>query len=81
MLTRSSRQLHHLTLLLFHQTWPGDPGAGAILVSQTENEDHAVWLPKSQIAFDRPDYDSKVDDPEWVTVTVPRWLARSKGLV
>jgi hypothetical protein len=81
MLTRSSRQLHDLKLVLFHQTCPGDPEAGAILVSQTGSEDHAVWLPKSLIAFDRPDYDSKVDDPEWVTVTVPRWLACSKGLV
>jgi hypothetical protein len=81
MLARSSRRLHDLTLLLFHQTSPGDSEAGAILVSQTDEEDDAVWLPKSLIEFDRPDYDSKVDDPEWVTVVVPHWLARDKGLV
>ena len=78
---RSSKRLQDLTLQLFVETYPGDSGAGAILVSDTGDEDDAVWLPKSLISFDRPGFEFKPGEPEWVEVTVPHWLAVDKGLV
>lgn len=47
----------------------------AILVSETGNKDDAVWLPKSQVEIENDGYKN------FVTVTLPEWLAAEKGLV
>jgi hypothetical protein len=46
----------------------------AILFTDTGDEEDAVWLPKSQIEMD----DNKDGT---VTVTLPEWLAKDKGLI
>ena len=46
----------------------------AVLVSPTDDEDDAVWLPLSQVL---PDYDAA----GYGTFLVPEWLAKEKGLV
>jgi hypothetical protein len=57
-------------------TLHADPaGALAILVSSDGLEDSAVWLPRSQIEYDR---NASVGDI--ITVTMPEWLATDKGL-
>jgi hypothetical protein len=46
----------------------------AILVSETDNEDDTVWLPRSQIEY-------TTDRHGRTTVTLPEWLAEVKGLI
>jgi hypothetical protein len=48
----------------------------AILVSDDGDEDNAVWLPRSQIEYDR---NAAVGDE--ITMTMPEWLAEDKGLI
>jgi hypothetical protein len=60
----------------------------AILVSETGDESKAIWLPKSHIEMHR---DGKTTQgirkdgqkTTWplVTVTIPEWLAKEKGLI
>lgn len=52
--------------------WHGET-AKAIKVSEDGRKDGAMWLPKSQIEFER--------NGEEVTVTMPEWLAEDKGLI
>lgn len=47
----------------------------AILVSETAHKDDAVWLPKSQIEVANDGHKN------FVTVTLPEWLAKDKGLI
>jgi hypothetical protein len=49
--------------------------AKAILFSDTADEKDAVWLPKSQIEI------ADGAEPRFVTVTLPEWLAKDKGLI
>ena len=49
--------------------------ARAIKVSEDDDEETAVWLPKSQIEIDRT-----MDDGSLV-ISVPVWLAREKDLL
>lgn len=49
--------------------------AKAILVSDDDNRDNAVWLPKSQVEIENDGH------ANFVTVTLPEWLAVEKGLV
>jgi hypothetical protein len=52
-----------------------DPDSAlAILVSDDGDEDHAVWLPRSQIEY-------TTDKHGVTTVTLPEWLALAKGLI
>ena len=46
----------------------------AILISDNGDEEHAVWLPKSQIEIEG-------DQDDILTVTLPEWLAMEKGLI
>lgn len=48
----------------------------AILFSDTAAEKDAVWIPKSQCEYAR---DGGRDN--FVTVTMPEWLAKDKGLI
>lgn len=47
----------------------------AILVSETGDKGNAVWLPKSQCEIENDGHTN------FITVTLPEWLARDKGLV
>lgn len=47
----------------------------AILVSETAHREDAVWLPKSQIEIENDGHKN------FVTVTLPEWLAKDKGLI
>ena len=47
----------------------------AILVSETGERDDAVWLPKSQIEIENDSHKN------FITVTLPEWLATDKGLI
>lgn len=49
----------------------------AILVSETGDEDDAVWLPRSQIEYAR----NTVCMGGEITITMPGWLAKEKGLI
>jgi hypothetical protein len=48
----------------------------AILFSDTADKRDAVWLPKSQCEWH---HDGGQD--RFVTVTLPEWLAKDKGLI
>jgi len=47
----------------------------AILVSDDGEREGAVWLPKSQVEIENGGLANHV------TVTLPEWLARDKGLI
>ncbi len=64
----SKRDIHTFKMKIHHET------DAAILMSDTGDEDDAVWLPKSQI-----EYEDRVDG--YVLVEVPEWLAEDKGLI
>jgi len=49
--------------------------ANAILVSETGEKDDAVWLPKSQCEIENDGH------ANFITVTLPQWLAKDKGLI
>ena len=48
----------------------------AILFSDTADKKDAVWLPKSQVEFVHDGGQER-----FVTVTLPEWLAKEKGLI
>lgn len=61
---------------------------GAILVSETGEESSAVWLAKSQIQVNRSGKkvpavkrDGQREVLPVITVSIPEWLAKSKGLI
>ncbi len=75
-------KLHDLDMVLHYDT------GKAVLVSDTGEEKRAVWLPKSQIELTRKDKQSNAIKSDGqrvvlpvVTVTVPLWLAKDKGLI
>lgn len=47
----------------------------AILVSEDNDKDKAVWLPRSQIEVENDGH------ANFITVTLPEWLAHDKGLI
>ena len=47
----------------------------AIFVSETGKKKDAVWLPKSQIEIENDGH------ANFITVTLPEWLAKDKGLI
>lgn len=60
----------------------------AVLVSETGEEAKAIWLPKAQIEIVRTDKtvtgtrkNGQAMNWPLVTVTVPEWLAKEKGLI
>lgn len=65
-----------------------NPARAAILVSETGDESSAVWLAKSQIVINgdgKPVPAIKKDGQRAtlpvIKVSVPEWLAKSKGLI
>lgn len=60
----------------------------AVLVSETGEEAKAIWLPKSHVEIVRTDKtvtgsrkNGRAMNWPLVTVTVPEWLAKEKGLI
>lgn len=47
----------------------------AIMVSDDNDAQKAVWLPKSQIEIENDGH------ANFITVTLPEWLAMEKGLI
>jgi hypothetical protein len=75
-------KLHDLEMVLHYDT------GKAVLVSDTGEESRAVWLPKSKIemlAGSKQCSAIKKDGQRTVlpviTVTLPEWLAKQKGLI
>lgn len=75
-------KLHDLTMVLHYDT------GKAVLVSDTGEESRAVFLPRSQIEVVNDGKTgpavNKRGETVWlpiVTVTVPEWLAKEKGLI
>lgn len=74
--------LHDFEMILHYDT------GKAVLVSDTGEEKRAVFLPKSQVEIHRHDKTSpaiKRDGQRTVlpviTITIPEWLAKDKGLI
>ena len=74
--------LHDLTMALHYDT------GKAVLVSETGDEAKAVWLARSQIEVestgkqtDAVKKDGEIVKVALVTVTVPEWMAKQKGLI
>ena len=49
--------------------------ARAVLVSDDEDEDNAVWLPLSQVTY------SETTNKDVFIFSVPEWLAKKAGLI
>lgn len=47
----------------------------AVLVSDNGNKDKAIWIPKSLIEI------SQADKNGIVEISLPEWMAKSKGLI
>lgn len=67
----SRNELVDLTLALLAET------ELAILVSDDGTEKKAVWVPRSQVEIER----LKPSGSNEAIVTMPSWLAQSKGLI
>jgi hypothetical protein len=70
------------------QTHPDNPERGAILVSSDGDENHAVWVPTKFCEIERKGGDvagTKKNGQrvqlEAVTLTLPQWVAKQKGLI
>lgn len=77
-----------LPLVLHWQTKPSDPDKGAVLVSADGNETRAIWVPMSQCQIE--DLNRTVTGIKKsgqkvqlrsITLTLPQWLAKEKGLL
>lgn len=73
-----------LTLCLHAESKRGQKEQGAIRVSSDADDAKAQWLPKSQCEFattGKRQRSKQGIGVEVVTVTLPEWLAREKGLI
>lgn len=53
---------------------------GAILIKETEDHEESIWIPISQIS----DCDKNLQDlkkGDFITITIPEWLAEEKELM
>ena len=71
-MTQSTR-LYDLKLFFHAETKQDEGNEGAILVSHDGDKEKAVWLPKSQVEWQK-------QSPVTVLVTAPEWLVIDKGL-
>jgi hypothetical protein len=65
----SKNELTDVTVQLHHETHR------AILVSDDGDSENGVWLPLSQIEYE------KTNKPGIILVTLPTWLAKERGLI
>lgn len=73
-----------LTMCLHAESKRGQKEQGAIRVSSDGDDTKAQWLPKSQVEFyltGRRQRSRQGPGVEIITVTLPEWLAKEKGLV
>lgn len=73
-----------VTVLLHAESKKGLKDQGAIRVSSDGDDDKAQWLPKSQVEFSPTGRHQRCKQGyavEVVTVTLPEWLAKDKGLI
>lgn len=73
-----------LTMCLHAESKRGMKEQGAIRVSSDGDDAKALWLPKSQCEFvltGRRQRSRQGPGVEIVTVTLPEWLAKEKGLI
>lgn len=73
-----------VTMYLHAESKPGQKEQGAIRVSDDRDDAKAKWLPKSQVEFVRGGKRERSKQGifiEVVTVTLPQWLAKEKGLI
>lgn len=76
--------LTDLTMCLHAESKKGQKDQGAIRVSSDGDDAKAQWLPKSQCEFaltGRRQRSQQGIGVEVVTVTLPEWMAREKGLL
>ena len=87
----SSKEMECFSGIFLAETFKGEIDKGAILFvpddrikfhkgkdgMSWDEEDDAVWLPKSQILFDEKEYKRK--DP--ISIEVPLWLAEKNKLI
>jgi len=79
-----SSDLVDITACLHAESKPGMKEVGAIRVSNDGDDTKAQWLPKSQVEFSltgRRQRSKQGLGVEIVTVTLPEWLAKDKGLI
>jgi hypothetical protein len=81
-------KLIDLDMVLHAETHPGKSEQGAILVSDTGDENAAKWIPKSLCQFDDTGKTAKGTNKagqhvtlKCVTVTTEEWVATDKGLI
>jgi hypothetical protein len=73
-----------LTLCLHAESKGGQKEQGAIRVSSDGDDAKAQWLPKSQVEFSltgKRQRSKQGPGVEIVTVTLPEWMAKEKGLI
>jgi hypothetical protein len=79
-----SSDLVDVTMCLHAESKRGQKEQGAIRVSNDGDDTKAQWLPKSQCEFSltgRRQRSKQGPGVEIVTVTLPEWLAKEKGLI
>ena len=57
--------------------WQESPSGKALLLSETDNRDDAVWFPKAELEIDQ----TRFGPGDYIDVTMPQWLAEEKELV
>lgn len=75
-------------MMLHAETHPNNPSAGAVFISDTGDENKAVWIPKSLCQFEPKNQtaqgirkNGQSVQLQLVTVTTQEWVAKDKGLV
>jgi len=73
-----------ITVCLHAESKKGMKETGAIRISNDGDDTKAQWLPKSQVEFSltgKRQRSKQGPGVEIVTVTLPEWLAKEKGLI
>lgn len=79
-----SSDLIDVTMCLHAESKRGQKDQGAIRVSSDGDDAKAQWLPKSQCEFaltGKRQRSKQGPGVEIVTVTLPEWMAKEKGLI
>ncbi len=70
-MSNTDNEMREYEVFLIHET------DKAILVSEDEEQESTVWIPKSQIMENVWD---GIEAGDLIIITVPEWLAIEKGL-
>lgn len=63
-----------LEVCVHHETKPGVPDEGALLVSDDGDSENGVWVPKSLLEYEQT-------KGQYYTITLPEHIAQDKGLI